>query len=389
MKTVLPTLSATPFSALRARLLAAIGTPATTLALAAACGSANVPPGAPVSAPVAPTRCARDETRTTMGCLPLSVARVDRVACAPPLEMQTGCLDAPEGGVSIAAPAPFSDCPVGIQEHEPPPPFPAPAKFNAAMSSPGSGQPGSTRCCYDVCAPHSTAPVPGRALRVDGAIAVATPTPRIDWETPLLLDEKPPGTADVAVAARWMDAAAFEHASIASFAKLSLQLLALGAPPDLVADAHRAALDEIEHARFSYTLANRHAAVAHGPGPLPIPVDAQPVSLVSLARETLADGAVNETLAALELDRAAQVEGDLGVRSLLEQMALDEERHAALAWRILAWALARGGDGVASVLRGEAARITRIAPADDPGARALHEVVLPCLEAVLGVARES
>jgi hypothetical protein len=37
--------------------------------------------------------------------------------------------------------------------------------------------------------------------------------------------------------------ALFQHASVASFARFSLELLALGAPPDLVAAAHAAALD--------------------------------------------------------------------------------------------------------------------------------------------------
>jgi hypothetical protein len=481
-----------PFSALRARLLAAIGAPASTLAFAAACGAGGAPRGSPVGASVPtstepdaldgsvdvspagaativaidaqaaasdggsvaamasfppPTTCARDETRASTsrpkfgvspsseglsgqpcpsvlpptapdypgvrmeldraqtaganptdmdgrhsnsavcvytGCLPLSVARIGRVACAPPLEAQTACIDAPENGVSVAAPSPFSECPVGLQPHKPGPPFSLPAKFNAAMSTQGNGSPGSTRCCYDICGPHPRAPVPGRALRSDGAATVAAPALSFDWETTLALTEAIRGATDDVLAARWLAAAAFEHASIASFAKLSLQLLALGAPPDLLVDAHRAAIDEIDHARISYSLATRFSGVARGPGPLPIPVDTRPVSLVSLVRETLDDGAVNETLAALELHRAASVETDPRVKAALEQMALDEERHAALAWRILAWALARGGDDVASILRAEAARIGKLAPAEDSGARALREVVLPCLEAVLG-----
>ena len=53
-------------------------------------------------------------------------------------------------------------------------------------------------------------------------------------------------------------------AEIASFARTSLDLLALGAPADLVAETHRAALDEIEHARIAYALASAFSGVFDG-----------------------------------------------------------------------------------------------------------------------------
>jgi hypothetical protein len=78
--------------------------------------------------------------------------------------------------------------------------------------------------------------------------------------------------------------ALLEHASVASFARFSLQLMAAGAPASLVEAAHRAALDEIEHARLTFRLASRYEGRALGPGPLPVDgsvaVDA---SLASLA----------------------------------------------------------------------------------------------------------
>ncbi|XXX78635.1 hypothetical protein WMF30_07650 [Sorangium sp. So ce134] len=57
-----------------------------------------------------------------------------------------------------------------------------------------------------------------------------------------------------ALAARRREIAALEHASlerasIASFARLSLELLALGVPPALLAGAQQAAMVEIAHAR--------------------------------------------------------------------------------------------------------------------------------------------
>src|SRR5262245_23198851 len=66
----------------------------------------------------------------------------------------------------------------------------------------------------------------------------------------------------------WSLAARFEHASIASFNKFSLELLAVGAPGTLVAAANRAALQEVEHAQACFAAASAYAGRGIGPGPL-------------------------------------------------------------------------------------------------------------------------
>lgn len=58
-----------------------------------------------------------------------------------------------------------------------------------------------------------------------------------------------------AVVKAWTTAARAEHASVASFARFTLQLLHLGAPADLVADAQQAGLDEVRHARLCFGVA--------------------------------------------------------------------------------------------------------------------------------------
>jgi hypothetical protein len=47
------------------------------------------------------------------------------------------------------------------------------------------------------------------------------------------------------LAAQWATDGAAEHASIASFARVTLQLMALGAPAGLLADTQRGAADEV------------------------------------------------------------------------------------------------------------------------------------------------
>ena len=68
------------------------------------------------------------------------------------------------------------------------------------------------------------------------------------------------------LAAAWLEIAQLEHASIAAFASLSLRLLAAGAPAELVTASHRAALDEVEHARIAFELASVYGGRRVGPG---------------------------------------------------------------------------------------------------------------------------
>src|SRR5262249_55284357 len=136
-------------------------------------------------------------------------------------------------------------------------------------------------------------------------------------------------------------------ASVASFARFSLALLAAGAPADLVALAHQAALDEIQHARLCFALASRYAGEEIAPGPFPlgaeIPVSA---SLVAIAVSTVEEGCIGETMAAVIAAEQLARATDPAVRAALARIAADEARHAELAWRTVAWAVRAGGSEV-------------------------------------------
>ena len=80
--------------------------------------------------------------------------------------------------------------------------------------------------------------------------------------------------------------ALMEHASIAAFARFTLELLSLGAPAELVARAARAMVNETDHARACFALAARYRGAEVGPGPLSARgcLDhADPVSIFSTA----------------------------------------------------------------------------------------------------------
>lgn len=132
------------------------------------------------------------------------------------------------------------------------------------------------------------------------------------------------------LADRWLEAAQMEHASIASFGRFALQLLRLGAPAELVQNAHVAALDEIEHARICFALASAYAGRAYGPGGLDGISGEFPSDLRTVLCANVEEGCVGETLAALE---AAFERAIAGARTASRDELLDgePEQHGRLA----------------------------------------------------------
>jgi len=63
--------------------------------------------------------------------------------------------------------------------------------------------------------------------------------------------------------------------------------------------------------------------------------------LEQIALENAVEGCVRETFAALVARRQAIAAADLDVRAAMRRIAADEARHAALAFRVDAWARAR------------------------------------------------
>jgi hypothetical protein len=148
-----------------------------------------------------------------------------------------------------------------------------------------------------------------------------------------------------------------EHASVAMFSYFSLQLLAIGAPPSLIEDAHRAALDEIKHAELCFSLATTYAWHTIGPRRLPIDEGALTgCDLQSVAVGTVEKGCVWETIAALEAEAAAALAHDHAVRAVQLRISEDESRHADLAWRFVRWAAQIGGAPVRAALHAAFAR---------------------------------
>lgn len=154
------------------------------------------------------------------------------------------------------------------------------------------------------------------------------------------------------VAAGWLEDARTEHASVAAFSRLALDLLSIGAPPNLVMRAHSAAMDEVEHARKAYAVASRFAGYTLEPTRYPEAAAIEPreVSSLTVARESLLEGVVGEAACAALLSRgASEVTNEVLARHLA-RLAVDEAGHAELARDIVRHCVARAGNARASML---------------------------------------
>jgi hypothetical protein len=112
----------------------------------------------------------------------------------------------------------------------------------------------------------------------------------------------------------WRRTAQAEHASVASFARHALTLLAVGAPARLLHAVQRAGDDEVRHAEICFAMAQAYhgcdtlgdgstTGVSFAPAPFPFPPGSIELerSLAAIAAGCMSEGCCNETSAALIL----------------------------------------------------------------------------------------
>lgn len=276
-------------------------------------------------------------------------------------------------------------------------------------------QPGATvfngQCCYEVrfdCSVQVVGcSVSGRPLLVEERPVAAVVGRVLGWQ------ESGLGRPDVAglspverriAALHWARIGAAEYASIAGFQRFAMDLMANGAPPELIAGASRAALDELRHARLAFTIASAFAGSPVGPAEIDLPA-AVPIhrTMGELAAATAREGCTVETLSACLLAEAREHATDPAIRAALVRMLRDEERHSALAWKTLRWAVSREPE-IASGVREALDRATRglsvegfsseaglerfglLRPEDARGClrTAVREMIEPCRDAIFG-----
>jgi hypothetical protein len=252
-------------------------------------------------------------------------------------------------------------------------------------------------------------PTPGRPFLVNGAPRLASVCPTGEWQAANLALR----TAHLDAVQRrrlsqaWTEVAQVEHASIAAFARFTLQLLALGAPASLVEAANAAMADETTHARLAFAVASAYAGRALGAGALSIDGSLEATSLRDVVVATIREGCVGETMSAIQATETLSYVTDPALRDVLAAIAEDETRHAALAWQFVKWAIEHGDEEVRRAARAEFARVagetdrSSSSPldarelellaggamperlAEHIRAQCVRRVVLPCAEALL------
>lgn len=222
------------------------------------------------------------------------------------------------------------------------------ARVDAPTDGTGYEVPDKDGCGYVVVG-VSTGVCCGRPLLRDGSSVVAPLGGPSDWRTA----EEGPDLSTLRareralLAAYWTGVAQMEHASVASFARFTLELMEHGAPAELLSDAQQAGLDEVRHALDAFALASAYAGATVAPGPMDLSgVVITGRSLVEVAVACVEEGCIGETLAAVEAAHRLVQTTDPAVARALRRVVEDEGRHAAMAWRALSWLLEVGGEPV-------------------------------------------
>lgn len=198
----------------------------------------------------------------------------------------------------------------------------------------GVGTDGQRVCTMNGCAGL------GRPFLVEGAARLAEVCARRDYAKADVLTLAGLTRAErLMLAEHWTRVGLMEHASVAAFARFTLQLLALGAPAELVRQSCGAQADETEHAMLAFAFASAYAESPLGPGPLDMSGALPPLDARQVLGDVIREGCIGETLAAVEAEHGAEHAADPAVRAALSGIARDETRHAALAWRFVGWLL--------------------------------------------------
>ena len=185
----------------------------------------------------------------------------------------------------------------------------------------------------------------GRPFKVDGAtratrsevFTIGISDDHASWNTPMSVSMIENSTYNHDVGIKWLQQAEGEHASIASFARHTLQLMSIGAPSELLEASQAAAIDEIKHAKMCYGLASTFMDKEVIPGVLDVDKSLNELELKDIIRSIIQEGCMEETLAAIEAHYRESLAQDPFVKVALKEIAEDETKHAKLAWDTIGW----------------------------------------------------
>ena len=168
-----------------------------------------------------------------------------------------------------------------------------------------------------------------------------------DWRQRTTCRSRAPGRTRATIGANlahaWTNVALMEHASIAAFARFTLQLLALGAPPDSRRASNAAMADEtMARASLAFAIASAYAGRAVGSRPAH---DRRSLDGSSLSRRSWSPPSAKVASARPSPpSRPPKPKSTLATPRYATRSRpsrSDETRHAELAWRFVRWALSQ------------------------------------------------
>ncbi len=171
----------------------------------------------------------------------------------------------------------------------------------------------------------------------------------VDWSRSTV--EQLPAPLRAGLAAMWRARMVSEHRAVGIFQLYGLDLLAAGAPAEVLSLACRAALDEVRHAELFARLTTIYSGAPETPPPgIPPLSEDMSISLDhQVAREALHLSVGSETFSAVLLQEKRERASDPVVRDVLGVVIADEIHHARMGWAFLSALVAGEGDKAASM----------------------------------------
>lgn len=192
----------------------------------------------------------------------------------------------------------------------------------------------------------------------------------------------------------WMTRSQAEYLAISTFAILSVDLTAAGAPADMLSLCHRAAIDEVRHAELCIRAASLYTGKQElpVPGMSNLPNDAKKPKLHQALANTLLVSCISETYATTILAETRDRTTDPCIHEVLTAIYSDEIMHARMGWAYLRYCLDKDPDGVrqaaAEMIQIGVAGVARVVETprrNDPMSDAMraHGTMLPAEERII------
>lgn len=150
------------------------------------------------------------------------------------------------------------------------------------------------------------------------------------------------------LAETWRRRSAAEYLAVSTFSILAIDLVAAGAPADVLSHCVRAQLDEIRHAELAIRMVEIYGGKRIEPvaGMSRLPDSPETPKLHQAVANTLLVSCVSETYATTVLLATRDQTTDPVAHAVLTSIYSDEVMHARLGWSYLRFGIEKGGQGV-------------------------------------------